>query len=132
MVKKPQADPFPFPAPTSSDTSKTTPNPPEPNNIAPTDPDPVNLTTEEKADLALRTTAQPMAASLLKEARLGLDDLSKEEQLELAVQFHERIGKASGYIPEFPSLTENMKAAYLGGVRDIWIAAQRKARSYRE
>jgi len=90
------------------------------------------LSDTDKINAALGTTVQPMAESLVKAARLNLADISAEEQLALAVSAHETIGKAAGYIPEFGAVTENMKAAYLKIVRDIWIAAQRKARSFNE
>lgn len=76
----------------------------------------------------LDTAGQPVAQSIIKS--VTLKDLDLAQQIELAVQIHERIGKAAGYIPDFASLTENMKGAYLGAVKDVWIAAQRNVRSF--
>ncbi len=87
------------------------------------------LSDARKLDAALNVTVQPMATKLIGEARMGLVDLTIEEQLALATKLHENIGKASGYLPDFTSMSENVKAAYLKSVRDIWIEAQRKARS---
>jgi hypothetical protein len=75
------------------------------------------------------TAGQPVAERLIREVRI--EDLSLAEQTELAVLCHERIGKAAGYIPDFASITENMKAAHLEAVKIVWLAAQRKARAYK-
>jgi len=64
--------------------------------------------------------------------RLSLAEPSDQEVLDLAAQSHELLGKAAGYIPDFLSITENMKSAYMKVVRNIWVAAQKKARSYDE
>lgn len=85
-----------------------------------------------KIDESLGASVQPMPQSIMKAVRLGLNDLTVERQLELAIELNWTIGKASGYIPSFQDMTENMKGAYLKGVQDIWIAAQRAAREYNE
>lgn len=85
-----------------------------------------------KIDEALGASVQPMPQSIMKGVRLGLNDLTVERQLELAIELNWTIGKASGHIPSFQDMTENMKGAYLKGVRDIWIAAQRAVREYNE
>lgn len=90
------------------------------------------LSESEKVDLALNSTQQPISKNVVAAARLGLEDLSVEEQVDLAVHSHEIIGKAAGHLPDFHSATENMKGAYMSVVRDIWLAAQRKTRSFNE
>jgi hypothetical protein len=100
--------------------------------LTPPDDDNWKLSDAERMDLALGTTEQPMSKNLVAVTRVGLEDLSMEEQLDLARQAHEIIGKASGFLPDFASLTENMKAGYLKIVRDIYLSAQRKVRGYNE
>jgi len=86
----------------------------------------------EKVNEVLGGMSFPISEEHVKSFRLDLDDLSCEEHVELAREVHNVIGKASGYLPDFNSQTENMKSAYLKAVRDVWIAAQRKARTYSE
>lgn len=93
---------------------------------------PPPLTDAERVDRVLRNIEQPISSTIVAKARLDLTDLSVEEQVELAITAHEIIGKASGYLPDFHSATENMKGAYMNVVRHIWLAAQRKARTYNE
>jgi hypothetical protein len=86
----------------------------------------------EKVNAVLGGMVFPISEEHVKNFRLDLADLSIEEQVDLAREVHNAIGKASGYLPDFNSQTENMKAAYLKAVRDVWVAAQRKARTYHE
>mgnify|MGYP001044660308 CR=1 FL=1 len=85
-----------------------------------------------KVDELLGASVQPMPQSIMKSVRLGLEDLSVERQVELAIELSWTIGKAAGHIPDYHSMTENMKGAYLKGVRDIWLAAQRATRTFNE
>lgn len=86
---------------------------------------------EELLQKALSDTGgQPIAERLIKEVVIA--DLSLAEQTELAIQCHEVLGKAAGYLPDFASITENMKAAHLKCIQLIWVAAQRKARTFNE
>ncbi len=134
MVKKPQ------PIPSLSQLPEASVSEPDPFDLPPAEAklepevglEPAPLSPSEKLDLALRSTEQPISETIVSQARLGLEDLSIEHQLELAQGICERIGKAAGYIPDFSSCTENMKGAYLSSVRDVWLAAQRKARGYNE
>lgn len=118
----PESDPFSFgsePAPT-----------PVPSII----PEPFvpasKIAEDAKIAQVLGPTEQPMAETFVKELRL--EDLSFEQQKELAIAAYETLGKAAGYLPDYNNITENMKAAHMKVVRDIWMAAQRKARTYNE
>jgi hypothetical protein len=83
-----------------------------------------------KADKALASGPSPMADTLSRSFRLA--ELSIDEQLALAVEAHQVHGKAAGHIPDFGELTENMKAAWMKIVKDIFLAADRKVRSFNE
>lgn len=86
----------------------------------------------EKVNEVLGGMSFPISEEHVKSFRLDLADLTIEEQVDLAREAHNTIGKASGYLPDFNSQTENMKSAYMKIVREIWIAAQRKARTFDE
>lgn len=86
----------------------------------------------EKVNSVLGGLNFPISEEHVKSFRLDLADLTIEEQVDLAREAHNTIGKASGYLPDFNSQTENMKSAYMKIVREIWLAAQRKARTFDE
>lgn len=87
------------------------------------------LTIEDSADEAL-ARASGVSKSVAK--TVLLPNLDPEFQAALAREIHEMIGKASGYIPDYDSLTENMKQALLRSVAHVWNAASKKVREFNE
>lgn len=87
------------------------------------------LTIEDAADEAL-ALASGVSKSVAK--TVLLPNLAPEYQAALAREIHEMIGKASGYIPDYDSLTENMKQALLRSVAHVWNAASKKVREFNE
>lgn len=86
----------------------------------------------ERLDAALGAKVFPTPEEHVRNFRADLRDLSPEEQQELSKEVCWTIGKAAGHIPDYGSLTENMRAAYMKVVRDIFLYAQRKVRAIEE